>query len=262
LKGETGLNTGKPAAKNGRIRLEKSSFLSILLLLLMSACQPGLTPVARPTAAVLTVQSTPALQSLGKVYQVCVQELANTGLVLLDTPAVSLDPDRAGLALRWGAGSSIKNNYAVVIGQEELVFIVHPQNPLKGISLADLQAIYSGKQRDWPQSSPAGEIQPWVYLPGDDAQAVFETSVLKGQAVSTRVTFLAPDPEAMRDAIASSPAAIGFLPRRWLNQTVKQLPVEGLDTASLRQPILALSKSAPDGIEKSWLICLQDQLAN
>jgi hypothetical protein len=210
---------------------------------------------------VLTVQSTAALQSLGETFRACVRELDNTGLVLLDTPAASLDPDRAGLALRWGASSSLNSN-AVVIGQEELVMIVHPQNPLKNIALADLQGMYNGKLRDWPRALPPTEIQPWVYLPGDDTQAIFQSSVLMGQTASARVVLLAPDPAAMREAVAGNPAAIGFLPRRWLNQTVKELPVDGLDPSGLRQPVLALSKTEPGGLEKSWLICLQERLAD
>lgn len=232
----------------------------LLFILLITACQPAPTTVPRPTPTALTVQSTPALLPLTGDYRACVEELQNTGLVLLETHAASLDLNPSALALRWGPGQGT-DQAAYIIGQEDLVIIAHPQNPLERIALADLQAIYSGALRLWPASAPELEVQPWGYLSGDDVQAIFETAVLGGQPASTRVVFQAPDPAAMREAVAADPAAIGFLPRRWLNGAVKELPVEGLAPGQTRQPILALSRSEPQGVEKSWLLCLQERLS-
>ncbi len=240
--------------------IKKIRVLFLLLLLPGAAYQPGLVAAPRPTPSILTVQSTPALQSLAKDYQGCVEEQANAGLVLLDTPAASIDLKQASLALRWGASSAFKG-YAAVIGNEELDLIVHPSNLLNSISLAEIKAIYSGSQPVWPGGDPAVEIQPWVYLTGDDAQSIFEAAVLAGQPPSTRVVSLAPDPAAMREAVAASPAAVGFLPRRWVDSSVKVIPVTDLDPARLRQPILALSRSEPQGLDKSWLLCLQEKLS-
>ena len=239
--------------------------LAAACLLLGAACQPALVPVPRPTPAVLTVQSTPALQPLGQAYSACAEELENTGLVLLETPAASIDLKKAALALRWGmdapGAGGLAADHASVIGEEELVIIVHPQNPLNSIALPGLRAIYSGAQRDWTHSTPPVEIQPWVYLDGDDSQGVFEAAVLKDQKASARVVSLAPDPAAMREVVAASPAAIGFLPRRWLDGTVKAIPVDGLDSSGLRRPILAISSAAPAGAAKNWLLCLQEKVS-
>jgi hypothetical protein len=237
-----------------------SSALCLLALVLTPACQPALLPVPRPTPATLAVQSTPALLPLKSDYRACVEELENTGLVLLETPAASIDLNKAGLALRWGASGPLPER-AFVIGQEELVIITHPHNSLKGITLPDLQAIYTGAQRAWPQTQPPVEIRPWVYLSEDDIQGVFEAVVLNDQSPSARVVSLAPDPAAMREAVAGDPAAIGFLPRRWLDETVKALSIEGLEANQLRQPVLAVSRSEPQGLEKNWLLCLQERLS-
>lgn len=238
----------------------KSSLLYLLPLILFAACQPALVAVPRPTPSTLVIQSTPALEPLGKVYRACVEELENSGLVLLDTPAASIDLNKPGLALRWGAGVLLPE-HAFIVGQEELVIIAHPRNPLNSITLPVLQAIYSGAQRSWPQSQPPLETQPWVYLSEDDVQGIFEAAALDDQPPSARVVSLAPDPSAMREAVAASPAAIGFLPRRWLDETVKALPIEGLDAGRLRQPIIAVSRSGPQGSEKTWLLCLQQRLS-
>lgn len=228
----------------------------LLCTALVSACQANPTLESQPTPQVLTVQVTPALQSMSDTFRRCTQAQPNTGLVLLDTPAASIDLDRAPLALRWGAGASLPGS-AAVVGQEELVIVVNPQNPAERISLADLQAIYHGTLRAWPGQT--SEIQPWAYASGEDIQSIFEAVVLGGSALSNRTASTAPDPAAVREAVAGNPAAIGFLPKRWVDKSIKVLPLDGMDPANLRQPILALSKSEPKGLEKAWLICLQEQ---
>jgi hypothetical protein len=208
------------------------------------------------------VELSPALQPLSEVMRACLAPAGNPGLVLLDPPVDPAGSSPAALRLLWG-DSGLGEGYVTgdtnVIGQEELAVIVHPQNPLKSISLSSLRAIYSGAQRAWPGS--ALEIQPWVYLSPSDLQSIFEARLLGGQKPSTRVAYTAPDPSGVREAVSGSPAAIGFLPRRWLDEAVKALPVSGLDPSRLRQPILAWTPSEPRGFEKAWLLCLQEQLS-
>lgn len=230
-------------------------FLSFFALLLFSACMPGITPVARPTPVILAVQITPALQSMTGEFQDCARNLPGVSLVLLNTPTSAINLDTTPLALRWGTKQT-PGSFAAVVGNEDLVVIAHPQNPIQQISLEDLQAIYRGTQSTWKEPA-SGEIHAWAYPEGEDAQDAFETAVISGKPISPRATSIAPDSQAMRQAISADVASIGFLPRRWVDSQVKVLSIQGIDTAKLRQPILALSKTEPQGVEKSWLICLQ-----
>jgi ABC-type phosphate transport system substrate-binding protein len=209
----------------------------------------------------MIVQVTPALLAFEDLFQRCANEQPGAGLVLLERPAPGIDLTQSAVALRWGAEGDWKPSgpaFAAVIGHEELVIVTHPANPAANISLADLQSIYSGAQRSWPGQEESSGVQPWVYPSGEDVQEIFEAA-LGGSQPSARVVHLAPDPPAMREAIAANPTAIGFLPRRWVDDSVKILTVDGLDSALLRRPVLAWSKSEPMGPEKAWLICLQEQ---
>lgn len=234
-----------------------SAVLAITALL--AGCQPGLTTLTLPTPRALIVQVTPALTILEDEFQRCAAGLENTGLVLLERPAAALDLAQSALTLRWGNPGGWdpgQPSYAAVIGQEELVVVTHPSTPLESIRLADLQAIYTGGLHHWPNMDETAEIQAWGYARGEDVQAIFQAAL--GVEPSARVMHLAPDPAAMRDAVGITPGAVGFLPRRWLNDSVKPLAVEGLDAALLIQPVLAWSKLEPSGQEKAWLICLQE----
>lgn len=230
-----------------------------LVAILSSACQPGVTPAARPTPVILSAQITPALSIFATQLQQCAADQPGVGLVLQDFLPTATPSANPAIVLRWGAGEKIQG-FAAVIGQEQLVVVASPQNPLDQISWNDLQAIYKGKLRAWQAPATAGEIQAWAYPAGDDVQAVFESAVLNGTQVAAQSVSLAPNPAAMREAIARNAAAIGFLPRQWVDSSVKTLIIKDLDPTRLTQPILALSKLEPKDPEKSWLLCLQERL--
>ncbi len=227
-----------------------------LAALTLAACQPTLVPEPDPTPLAIHVSLTPSLTVLSPLLNNCMADLPQAGLVT--TTAADPRPDPAGLALRWGASGSLPGNFTAILGEEELVFIVHPQNPLEKLPLADLLSIYRGTRNAWPSNVPAGEVQPWAYPAGEDIQQIFTS--IAGGPLPTNVSALAPDPAAMIEAIAGSPTTIGYLPRRWLDARVKEVQIEGLGEDLVRQPILVLSLSEPEGPANSWLLCLQESL--
>lgn len=225
-----------------------------LMLLALNACQPAPTAEPMPTASTLVVNVSPELRALTEQFQTCAKGLPNTGLALVDSaePAAA-----AAITLRWGADPA-PQGYAAVIGEEDLAVVVNPENALERISLEDLRSIYQGALFEWENG--AGEIEAWSYPPGADSLRQFEAAVMQNTPVNRRAAGIVPDPSAMVETVASSPAAIGFLPKRWLSDEVKTLTVEGLPPESLRAPILAISSSEPRGTPRAWLICLQEAL--
>jgi hypothetical protein len=234
-----------------------SCLRNFLALAVLAGCQPAVTPVAPPTPEIMVVQVTPALRSLDTRFEQCAKEQPGAGLVLLDTPASAVDLDRSPLALRWGADPAFRG-FAAVIGQEALAVIVHPGNPTSAIPVEELRAIYLGTLHAWKSPVDPLEIQPWAYSAGSDTQAIFEAAL--ESKIAPHAASTAPDPAAMREAVAGSTAAVGFLPRRWLDASVKEITVTGLDPQRGRQPIIAVSKSEPKGPIYSWLLCLQKEL--
>ena len=219
-------------------------------------CSPAQTPEPAPTPIVLHASITPALNTLRPLFKSCIEEQPALSLIVSESPAA--DFPQNGLAFQWGA-NNLPGGFAAVLGEESLVLIAHPQNPRDTIALTDLQSIYSGTRLEWPDSS-SEEVQPWAYPAGTDIQEIF-TALTGGAPSPTRATYLAPDPAAMIEAVASSPGAIGFIPRRWLDDRVKVIRVLGLEENQLVQPILSISRSEPEGPEQSWLLCVQAGLA-
>jgi hypothetical protein len=228
----------------------------VLLCLITCSCQPGITPSLVPTPQVIELQTTSSLRHLQPWFKTCIEAQGGSALVMQELPAPALDTTGNGLALRWGSDSA-PAAYAAVIGYDDLVMIVHPANPLNKLDLAALQAMYSGTRKQWSETSAGDAVKPWSYPAGEDIQSIFYSVLLKGTQPARSTAFIAPDPQAMLEAVSTDPGAIGFIPRRWLSSQVKEISIDGIDRSSLRQPILALTQSEPEGQKKQWLLCLQ-----
>jgi hypothetical protein len=204
------------------------------------------------SATVLTVEYTPSLSWLRPALNQCATQW-NVELLTYEAPADVLDFSN-GIALRWGAPLSVAGA-ASQINTDNLAIIVNPKNNIKSLSLADLQAIFQGATTNW-NNDASTPIQVWIYSGTDDVETVFR-SLVQPSRISIQA-HLAPDPEAMRQAVAADPNAIGFLPAHWLDSSIKAVTIDGL--SSTAQPILALTSSTPKGITRSWLLCLQSAI--
>ncbi len=246
-------------ARTGSVRQALFLPLFIILGLAASSCGPSLTPSPQPTPRVLPLQVTASLLALQPYFQECVIEQENLALAVIQSPSAALDPGQEGVALRWGL-SAAPDAQAYELGQEDLVLITHPQNPIREINLNDLRDVYSGALSHWPGSPEGGAIQPWIYPSSEDTQEIFVDALLQGIPPAQSVVYTAPDPLAMIEAVGENPAALGFLPRRWLSAQVKEIAVPGLEPGSLRRPVIALTAPELDASTKGWLGCLQGKL--
>lgn len=230
---------------------------ALAALLTLAACGPSITPQPQPSPVVFTIQHTPALNILRDEMNACMNGLAGAGLVVDERSAANLVAVESDVVLRWDIQGT-PPAFSAVIAQEELVIIAHPENPRDSISLAELQSIYTGSLREWPEVGAM--VAPYAYPPRDDVQIVFASTILGDSTMLDRVIYTAPDPAAVIEAISADPNAVGFVPRRWMTDGVKELAVEGIEPERLIRPLVAFAESEPTGPARDWLLCLQDRL--
>ena len=91
---------------------------------------------------------------------------------------------------------------------------------------AMIKDMYTGQISNWPAANgePALTVHPWVLPAQDETQAFFETTLLGGDQI-VKTAMIAPSPAAMLEAIAEDPQAIGFLPMRTLDSSVKSIEI-------------------------------------
>jgi hypothetical protein len=230
--------------------------LLILVLIGLAACSPP-QAAPPPTPQVLRIQLTPALRNWSARLQQCASNESGIGVLVDELPAGAHDPDGAAFSLRLGPPDEVAG-FAAVAGNEQLVPVVNPNNPVEQISSQQLRAIYSGEIKDWQSLVPGGKAMPveaWTYLPGDDLRAVFEKTLL-GSANIPRGMREAPNPGAMLQAVAADAGAIGYVPRSWLGTSLRELSLSDPPADGLSVPVIALSTSEPQGAARTLLACL------
>lgn len=147
------------------------------------------------------------------------------------------------------------------IGKDSLAVIVNLDNPANTLDMAQVKDFYTGQATDWfdAEGASLGAVQAWVYPAGDDAQSLLSATLLADSPITTTAR-IAPNPAAMLEAVAADPLAIGFVPARWLDSTVRQITMTGIASDQWTLPILAVTQSAPSGATRDWLLCVQDQI--
>lgn len=244
--------------------------VSLLFALLAAACQPeAATLPPKPTPALVEVQFTPALRPLQADLTACASQQPEIGLVVHELPLPAMTA--SGGALRLQIGTPASDAEAYLLGWEELALAAAPPGAPPALSVEGVNALYSGAVISWqdltaaqcpscaPASLPTAPVQVLAYPPGDDLRAAFEALFPAAQSL-TRNALLTPDPAAMRQAFLDTPGSIGYLPRRWLDASVKIVEVRGLAAGSLLQPITALAPSPLPATHEQFLLCLQRRL--
>jgi hypothetical protein len=229
----------------------------------MAGCQPS-TPPPMPTDQIWNIQISHSVNWIANDLHMCANQFGDSAIFLEVKPDDTILSGEADFGLRWGQDGTI-NTPAFILGWDEIIPIVHPQNQITHISREEVEALYLGNmktrktQADGTTLNP--ELHPWGYSPTNEIQKIFVSSVLSVPNPNIRLSGIAPDPAAMLQVVSSDQNAIGFIPRRWLNGTVKTIPIENVDINRIRQPIIAITNHPPEGKLREWLLCLQSQLA-
>lgn len=190
----------------------------------------------------------------------CAVENPDLSLTVDSTNLADQTLETAGVLLRW-TDADADQGKTFKLGEDRLAVIVHPDNPLEEIEISQLAAVYSGAILDWSglQEGTSGAIQPWVYPSGDDAQSLFDNNVLPfDELIGT--ARIAPDPQTMLEAVGDDPLAIGMIPSRWLDPSVRAIKITGDSEQDWTLPILAVTADDPAGSVRDWLLCVQDKI--
>lgn len=221
----------------------------LLLLVLVAACgEPLATPQPVFVEAIGSMDMAPLVGELAQAFG------QSSPLVTIEVEGLgsgyglqALRSGEAEVALAsWllpqsaeagGGGPRLEPGWrATAIARDGLAIIVHPDNPLDGVGLLQLQDLYSGHAYEWTtlgaasgsdSMSSLGEVQPVCREEGSGARAAFEALVMDGQRVTPRAV-LSLSPESAIEYVASTPNAIGYVSMSYVGPKVKVLKIEGL----------------------------------
>ncbi|MCD8163883.1 MAG: PstS family phosphate ABC transporter substrate-binding protein [Synergistaceae bacterium] len=130
-----------------------------------------------------------------------------------------------------------KNIYPVPfsVALDCIVPIVHKDNPVNGLSHAQLKDIYSGKVTNWKEVG--GADAPIVVVGRDTSSGTYGTwqEMIMDKGEKTRVTpkaQVASSSGAMLSSVSKNKNAIGYEGMGYVNKTVKGIQVDGVSATA------------------------------
>ncbi len=222
--------------------------LGMSLALLVSACGNA-APSAAPQPD-LRIGLSPAAGALRPALLACIHADAADQFSIESTLPGNADLADYAVLIQLDQGGSLPT-FAVQLGSQRLVAIVNAANNLRQLSREQLAAVFSGRITDWAElDGPAGPIEVWIPLDGDEARDIFRAEVLLGSEYRGDA-HLAADTASMQAATAGDSGAIGLLPASLVTEALR-----GIETG-VEAPVLALATDTPDDALQATLACLQ-----
>lgn len=133
------------------------------------------------------------------------------------------------------------------IGLDGLAMIVHESNPIEALTLAQLQALYSGRVFTWAEvGGQAHDVLLISREDGSGSRQLFEVRVMGEEPVALTAVVM-PTSGDVVDYVAKHPNAIGYVSRAYLLPVLEQAP-STTDAAAPRPlgvKVLALDGQLP-----------------
>lgn len=205
-------------------------------LLLLSACQRV------PARARLTLAGSSSVQPfVEKWAEAFLESTPAASAIAFDVQgggssagirAVREEAAIVGMSSRSLAVAEQEGLITIEAARDAIAVIVHPENPLPGLSRAQLEAVFTGRSTRWLELGVAdlggarGVITVVSREEGSGTRSAFEQLALQGQAVTPRA--LVQDAGgAIRELVAHDPAAIGYISAGLVDKRVRALALGG-----------------------------------
>jgi len=230
-------------------RLLSVAIVLFLIIPILTGCEAFFAPVsdsvapleadspARPMVRIAACFSAEGLaQDLMRVYRGNHPKVGLSLEVMSSRQAIALVKAGAcDLALVVGdegqarAGGVDADQFDVrLVAVDALAVIVHPLRCLQGLSLGDLEQLYSGYTLDWAElnESPG---QPTLICreAGALLREALQEAILSGQSV-TSAARVAPDDRGAKEIVSMDPLALAVIPATLLDASVCAVPLDGV----------------------------------
>ncbi|HNR01729.1 MAG TPA: undecaprenyl-diphosphatase UppP [Anaerolineaceae bacterium] len=234
------------------------------------------TPLLKPAAIEVTllVEVPPALVWLRPNLSSCAASIPGLAVI---TDTIAADGEAADtFRLMWGEPLEMLQQ-SVLIGQDDLVFIINPANPLQELPLALLQKMAAGEIDTWaqvqiacPECFSVGQMDELIdqpveflqYPENDHSRLIFDNAILVGKPPSASSSYIVPSPVLMKEEVAATINTISYLPSQAADTSVKTIEIMNNSTPlEISRPILATRGVGSQGFADQLLACLQSSIA-
>jgi phosphate transport system substrate-binding protein len=215
--------------RGGRLSARWPRSLILWLLLLLAACGPsdsgGLTVTGSTSV-------TPFAEHLAELYQhshagvaINIQGLGSSAGIRAALDGVA----EIGMSSRNLQPEEADKLDQIVIARDALAVVVNPDNPVAGLSTAQIQGIFGGQIRSWDAlGGPPLPITVVSREAGSGTFSAFAELVMKGKPIAT-LALRQGSNGAIRQIVAQDPNAIGYISLGIVDPTVKALAIDSVE---------------------------------
>jgi phosphate transport system substrate-binding protein len=149
-----------------------------------------------------------------------------------------------------------------VIARDGIAIVVHPDTAVSGLTVEQVRDIFSGKITNWNEVGGAdAAIIVASREEGSGTRDAFQEMVM-GEALITENAILQQSNGALRTTVANTPNSIAYLSFGYLDESVKVLPLDGVEateenasngTYPVVRPLNMLTNGEPEGVVKAFL---------
>ena len=117
---------------------------------------------------------------------------------------------------------------AHVVAMDGLPVVVHPSNPIKGLTVEQVRRIYTGQITNWREvGGPNLKIVKISRDTNSGTYETFETMVMQSERIAADAEYVGSN-GAVRQSVQTTPAAIGYAGLGFVDDTVKALEINGI----------------------------------
>lgn len=241
-------------------------YLLALLLLLAGGCRQAAPPppaVPSPTPLpVVTIGLTDSAAAVAGLVEDAYEEATpdvDVNFVIGDNATLFADLAEGNVdALLVHTLPPESEQWYNPVAMDGLVLVVHPENPVRSLTRAEVQALYNGRIESW--AGVGGPERPVTLVGrerGSGTRLLFNQRVMVEQRASIN-TLIKPDNAALLETVAADPGAVGYtmLGASGGRQDVVPLAVDevaptpnsvGTQNYPLTVPLYFVSPSEPAG---------------
>jgi phosphate transport system substrate-binding protein len=165
------------------------------------------------------------------------------GLADIGTCSRSLSPEEA------------KQFTAIVIARDGLAVVVHPSNPVRGLTTEQIRKLFCGQIRNWKEIQGGADVPVWPITreEGSGTRESFVSLVMKKDRISDRA-LVQESNGAVKELVKGIKGGIGYMSLGLVGQEVKPLDIDGASPTAanvlsggypLARPFLVVTKGAP-----------------
>ncbi len=235
-----------------------------LFIAFLAACAPTVEPPPPVSLRVATVAA--AAKTIARTADTFSAENPHVTISVIELPTVratqTLWRGNADAAVVSALLPDADRFEQLPFARDGIAIITHPDNPVDGITLLELQKLFSGEIYRWSDiPRGVGNVQVAVRERDAGTRQVFDGRIMPDARV-TPMARVFPDADALRTFVAQTPGAVGYISAALVDDSVKVLAVEDIRPTPeniadgaypLTYPLYLLTPSDPSPELRAWI---------